>query len=275
MTDIKTQQQQVDKAFDSFGVHFGGSMAYMDPKEYVGLVLIDGLSVQEEKINERIGDLTNITFIGGSAGDDLKFQKTHVFAEGKVYTNAAVLILIKSNTPFDILKTQSFQASEKKAVITKANEPERKIIEINNHPAVDEYSNMVGKPRDKVSDAFFEHPLGIVFEDQIFVRSPQKTEDDKMVFYCSVKEGMELKMLNSTDIVPDTQNALNDKLATFGDISAIVNFHCILRTIDLKQKEQTEQYGNIFKDIPTIGFSTYGESYVGHINQTSTMLLFK
>lgn len=33
----------------------------------------------EEKIMEKIGDMTDITFIGGSAGDDLAFAKTHLF----------------------------------------------------------------------------------------------------------------------------------------------------------------------------------------------------
>jgi len=50
---------------------------------------------------------------------------------------------------------------------------------------------------------------------------------------------------------------------------------CILRTLELESKGITEAYGKLFTDIPTIGFSTYGEEYIGHINQTSTMLVFK
>jgi len=71
LTDIKNDPSGVDKAFSSFATYFNSDMAKLDTEKYVGLVLIDGLSGQEEKINERIGDLTNVTAIGGSAGDDL------------------------------------------------------------------------------------------------------------------------------------------------------------------------------------------------------------
>ena len=52
---------------------------------------------------------------------------------------------------------------------------------------------------------------------------------------------------------------------------------CVLRELNtyLKHQNATEEYGQVFKDIPTIGFSTYGEEFLGHINQTSAMLLFK
>ena len=80
LTGISRFSEQVDVAFDSFGRYYKRPMAELNTNEYVGLVLIDGLSVQEERINERIGDLTNITFIGGSAGDDLAFQKTYIYA---------------------------------------------------------------------------------------------------------------------------------------------------------------------------------------------------
>ena len=38
---------------------------------------------------------------------------------------------------------------------------------------------------------------------------------------------------------------------------------------------QAEAYGEVFAKTPMIGFSTYGEACIGHINQTSTMLVFQ
>jgi hypothetical protein len=275
LTKLKTEKNQVNKAFDSFGSYFHESPSNLSPEKYVGLVLIDGLSLQEEKINERIGDLTNVTFIGGSAGDDLAFKETYVFANGETYTDAAVLALIKSNTRFEFLKTQSFTSTNKKAVFTKVDESIRKVIEINNKPATEAYAELVGVPESKVAESYFSHPVGLVFEDDFFVRSPQRSSGKEIFFFCSIKEGMELSLLESRDIVKSTQTELDNKIKTFGEISALINFNCILRTLELKKKNQMESYGKVFKNIPTIGFSTYGESYIGHMNQTSTILLFK
>jgi len=265
----------VDDAFDNFTNYYGIKGSDLDPKKYVGLVLIDGLSGQEEKINERIGDLTNVTFIGGSAGDDLKFEKTSIYANGKTYTNAAVLALLKCKVKFDTLKTQSFNSTNKSVLVTRAEESSRRIIEFNGKPAVEEYASIIGVDKKNAAEAFSKNPIGLVFGDDFFVRSPQKTDGNDIIFYCSVKEGMELDILESQDIVNDTRIDLHAKMESFGSISAIVCFNCILRTLELKEKKQTEKYGSLFKDIPTVGFSTYGESFIGHINQTAVMLLVK
>ena len=64
-------------------------------------------------------------------------------------------------------------------------------------------------------------------------------------------------------------------MQSLGGYSAMINFNCILRTLELQQKWPYQEYGELFPDVPTIGFSSYGEEYIGHINQTATMLVFK
>lgn len=274
LEDIKANFD-LDKAIDSFEQHFKTPMAELDFSQYVGIILVDGLSGSEEKIMDRIGDKTNIIFIGGSAGDDLKFAQTHVYANGKAYSDAAVLAIMKPEAGFDIIKTQSFEALDKQLLATKVNTEAREIIEFNKLPAVQAYAEALGIAVEEVEKYFMSNPVGLLAGDEIYVRSPQRVEGESMVFYCNILEGMDVSLLESTDIVSDTRQALADKVEELGQIKAIINFHCILRTLELEQKGQTEEYGLIFKDIPTIGFSTYGEEFVGHINQTATMLVFK
>jgi hypothetical protein len=100
------------------------------------------------------------------------------------------------------------------------------------------------------------------------------TETKGIAFYCAVREGIELSVLQSTDIVEDTKHALADAL-THRPVSAILNFHCILRTLELEQKGRSDAYAKVFGDVPMVGFSTYGEQFLGHINQTSAMLLLQ
>jgi hypothetical protein len=271
----KEPKEAVAKAFQAFENKFGQPMAEMDFQKYVGIVLIDGLQGAEENIMEKIGDLTNVTFIGGSAGDDLKFVKTHVFSEGKAYSNAVLLILIKAATAFDFIKTQSFTVINKSLIATKVDTAKREVLEFNNQPAAVAYAEAVGVPVESVADHFMSNPVGLMTGDEPYVRSPQRLEGQRIVFYCNLLEGMELSLLKSEDIVQDTKTAIEKKNKEFGPISGIINFHCILRTLELKNKNQTEAYGKLFSDIPTIGFSTYGEEFVGHINQTATMLVFK
>jgi len=265
----------VKEAFKAFDKYYKEPISQADYDKYVGIILMDGLSSAEEKIMDKIGDQTNCTFIGGSAGDDLKFSKTFVYSNGLAYTNTAILALLKPKAGFDIIKTQSFTILDSKLVATKVDGAARKVLEFNNLPAVEAYAEALGVPKEKAADYFFSNPVGLVADGEIYVRSPQRTDGDGIVFYCSIHEGTEVSLLQSKNIVIDTKKALESKKSEIGEIKGLINFHCILRTLELEQKNQTESYGALFAGIPSIGFSTYGEEYIGHINQTSTMLVFK
>ena len=272
LENVNTDEEVVSKAFKSFEQSLDKPMKELDPEQYVGLVMIDGLSGCEEKINDQLGNLTNVLFVGGSAGDDFKFKSTHVLVDGKSYTNAAVLVLMQPLSGYAILKTQSFELTGKKLTPTKVDEKRRMVVEFDGKPAAVAYAEALGVTVDDLPNHFSEYPVGLVFDDSnFFVRSPQQVEGTSVIFYCSVKEGLELTILRSKDIVAGTRADLQKQ----SGVKAIVDFNCCLRFLELSNKKQLKDYSEIFGIIPTVGFSTYGESYIGHINQTSTMLLLK
>ncbi len=266
---------QVDAALARFEDQLGVRMNDLDHTRYVGLVLIDGLSRSEERVMDRLGDLTNVAFIGGSAGDDLKFERTHVFSGGEAHTDAALLVLLEPAAPFEILKTQSFEALGATLQVSEADAEQREVVSFNGKPACQAYAEAVGVAPEAASEAFMRNPVGLMVGGEPFVRSPQQVKGDRMAFYCNVLEGMELQVLRSGPIVADTRAALAGKVAEMGGVAGVLNFNCILRTLDLEAKGEADAYGALFADVPTVGFSTYGEAYLGHINQTATMLLFR
>ncbi|MEZ4598225.1 MAG: FIST N-terminal domain-containing protein [Syntrophotaleaceae bacterium] len=267
-------RESIEAACKKFESHFGESMAAMDPSSYVGILLIDGLAGAEEGFMANLGDLTNVNFIGGSAGDDLKFSGTHLYAQGKSHTGAAVIALLKPGIRFSFIKTQSFRLVGKTLRVTKANESSREVLQFNDKPAVEAYAEAIGVPVGELSQRFMRNPIGLIIEGEPYVRSPQQVKGGSVCFYCGVKEGMKLSLLESTDIIADTRNAIAQAEKDLGGLSALIDFDCILRTLALRNEKLTGEYGKLFEKVPTIGFSTYGEQYIGHINQTATMLAF-
>ena len=109
------------KAIASLENKIGCKLSSLDPNRYVGLILIDGLRGAEEMVMDTLGNLSDLTWIGGSAGDDLRFIETKVFAQGKGLTNAAVLAVLQVDGGFDIIKTQSFKPTGKKLLATEVD----------------------------------------------------------------------------------------------------------------------------------------------------------
>lgn len=265
----------LDAAFASLELHVGKPLEELDPDTTVGVVVIDGLSGAEERLVEAIAHRTDIAFIGGSAGDDRKFQKTKVLLGKNVYEHAALLILLKVPRGYEIVKTQSFENTGIVLEATEVDEPNRKIVSLNHRPAVYAYAEAVGALPDAIADSFMTNPLARLVGGEPFIRSPQRIDGTAIKFFCGIKKGEKLAVMRATDIITDTRDAVARGLADSGGARGIVDFHCILRALELESKGAAQDYGAIFKDVPTVGFCTYGEAWTTHINQTSTMLLFK
>ncbi|MDR0306360.1 MAG: FIST C-terminal domain-containing protein [Chitinispirillales bacterium] len=265
----------VDPVFQSFDAYFKTPMATADYKRYGGIILIDGLSMKEEEVMDKIGTQSHIVFIGGSASDNLKFDKTYVFANGKSYTDAALLAIFKAENGVDFIKTQSVDVTDTGLTVTKAIPEKRTVVEFDNKPAALRYAEALGVERSKIDSMFFANPVGLIIGSDVYIRSCQRTDGDAIIFYCGMMEGMNLKLCKIRDILSDTRAAVENKKKEIGGITAIIDFRCVLRTVQLNNEGGLNKYTDIFNGIEAIGFSTYGEEIHGHVNQTSTMMVFK
>ena len=121
------------------------------------------------------------------------------------------------------------------------------------------------------------HTLSLVVGDgQPWIRSPQQVlPDGGLTFYCRVEEGRTLHVMRSRDLVADTERAWKQaRLALGGTMRATLTFNCILRRLEMDAKGLHPAFLRTFEGAQTAGFHTYGESYLGHINQTLTAIAF-
>jgi hypothetical protein len=276
LENIREDKQAVVKAFRNIGDYLHMPASCISPLRYVGMVLIDGKSKCEEYINDQIGNLTNVIFVGGSAATNPN-GKVYIFVNGRTYTDAAVLVLLEPSNGFAFLKTQSLSLTDKKLTPTKVDELNRIVYEFDNKPAAEAYARALNVPTDELPQYYTTNPLALVFDSRnYFVRNPHGIlENGAMNFFCSVKEGMELTILQAKDIVTSTRKDLEQAWFNNRDLNAILEFNCMSRMMELCERKQEQEYAALFKSIPTIAFGTFGESYIGHMNQTSTMLFLK
>jgi hypothetical protein len=254
------------------------SLRAADPARYVGIVLFDGLSGSEEQGNEILGNVAPmLSFVGGSAGDDLQFQSTRVYAGDESTTAGAALLLIDAAVPFTIGKTCSFEPTEHLFRVTRADVKNRVVYEVDGKPVLEAYAAAVGVPASALDAAvFMSSPLGLVIDGEPWIRSPQgATPDGGLKFFCNIAQGMRLRLMRSTDIVADAHAAMESARQALGaPVAGGVAFNCVLRRLEMDARQLHDGFLHSFDGVPVGGFHTYGETWLGHINQTLTAVWF-
>jgi hypothetical protein len=244
------------------------------PGQVFGMLLIDGMSRQEEVVVSSVSRfLDPVPLFGGSAGDGLDFGVTWVFAHGAFHTNAAVLALIETSHPFSVFKLDHFRPTGKKMVVTEADPARRLVMEINAEKAAPAYAKMVGlDERDLNPMTFAAYPVVVRVGGEYHVRSIQKVEEDgSLRFYCGIDEGLVLTVADGDDIAKNLDQALTRVAAELGSVELILGFDCILRRLEAEQKQKTLIVSQVLKRHGVVGFNTYGEQYRSmHVNQTFT-----
>jgi len=239
-----------------------------------GLLLIDGLSLREEPVTHALQDgLGGIRMIGGSAGDDLKFERTWVFQDGAFRTDSAVLLLVSTRFPFRVIKTQHFVSDGERMVVTEVDAARRIVKEINGLPAVEEYGRVVGVSADCLTPNHFAAcPVVVMIDGTDFVRSIQHANPDgSLTFYCAIDEGVVLRVAHGANLAGKLEASLAELNEDLGELQGMLVCDCILRNLEADRDGSKEAIGDLFRRYNAVGFSTYGEQFAGvHVNQTLT-----
>ena len=245
-----------------------------DAANMFGLLLVDGLSMLEEQVVASLySQLGNVPIIGGSAGDDLDFRKAHVYWDGKFLDDAAVFTLFETTLPFETFQTQHFEPTETRLVITESDCATRTVMEINGGPAAQEYAEAVGlEVKELTPQVFAAYPVMLKIDGEYYVRSIQKANPDgSLTFFCAIDNGLVLTVAKGTALLENLRQRLEKIHEDIPNVKLVLGCDCILRRLELQQKNLVEEARDILRGSKFIGFSTYGEQYNGiHVNQTLT-----
>lgn len=239
-----------------------------------GFFLIDGLAAKEELIASCVGNaLDGIPLFGGSAADDLRFERTPVYFDGAFHDRAFVLTLVETIHGFRVFRSQNFVAGDRKLVVTDADPVRRIVREFNAAPAVEEYARLNDLDPARLDPRLFAtHPLVMKLGGAEYVRSVQKAHPDgSLGFYAKIEEGLVLTTADERDVLENLEGLFDELHNQLGTPLAVIGFDNVLRRLHLEASGTLARASALMRDNRVVGFNTFGEQFASmHVNQTFT-----
>ncbi|MEA3324482.1 MAG: FIST N-terminal domain-containing protein [Euryarchaeota archaeon] len=273
---------------------------------YLTAILIaDGLS----GVGERIALLASYLFgkglriVGGMAGDDFKMEKTFVFCDGNVRTDAIGVCLLASKMPlFTGVKHGHTPVSrELKATRTEGNV----LYEINNMPAWAAWKEETAETARKagidvnqlktpveIAQFCANSQLGLATEreGEYKIRWPvSANEDGSLNFACDIAEGAIFRIMDGSNLegqIDAAEGAImmakrSAEDAGYSEFAGILVFDCAHRQLmmGVRFSESVDRFKNVLPGVPLLGWETYGEirlepgQFSGFHNTTAVVLL--
>jgi hypothetical protein len=244
------------------------------------VTLVDGLSGAGEKFVESIVESTQALHqvVGGAAGDEGKFQATHVGDPEKTGTDMATALHLFTRGPWGMGIGHGLEATTEKMRVTKAKA--NVVQEIDGRPAFAVYQEHARKRGVTLSPAtageyLIANELGIIMAGKVTrARAPLSVgKDGSLTCAAEVPQGSHVAILDGK---PDTMVAAAREAASEAlrnlqgqEPAGVLLFDCVCRGLILKDGFQREidAVREVMGDVPVAGFLTYGEiaSYSGRI----------
>lgn len=266
---------QADSAVERIAAGLG-EHALADGWRRFGLLLVDGLHQGEERLAHALyHGLGDVPFIGGSASDEMRFEHTPVYFDGRFRSNAAVFGVFETQHPFFAFRVQHFVPRRERLVITEADPERRLVIQINGLPAAEVYARVLGVPESALKPELLEaHPLLLRVGGEQVVRAISRvTRARALSCLSAVETGVLADVGDAGSLLDALQRGFDAVEAHLGESVLVLGCDCTLRRRQAERENQLAQVGRFLSEHHVFGFSTHGEQFNGlHINQTFTAI---
>ncbi len=253
-----------------------GTGDFTEKKNVFALTLFDGLSRREEQVLAALEHvLGTIDVVGGSSGDSLRLTGTFALRNGDVRRGAGVIVLMRTSLAFRSFKSDRFQPTGERFVVTACDPANRTILELNAEPAAEAYARALGVPPETLDHRVFSnHPLLVQVDGELFCRSIQTINaDGSLVCYSAVETGVIFMLGKAGGIAESLRQSLTALEAEFTSIDLILGFECVQRKVEAETLGFMPGLHELYRKYRVAGFWTYGEQYHGlHLNYTFTGL---
>lgn len=265
-----------------------------DYRYRTAIVLVDALAGLAEDLVDQLTLATGgmYQFVGGGAGDNALFSKTHVFCGTKVATSAAVALEVLSNKPVGIGARHGWTTCSVPLRVTEA--ADASVATMNVSPAVDAFEDHAVATkqtfeRDNPMPFFLHNVVGIRTEDGHKLRVPLGINaQGGIAFAAEVPIGATAQIMTTepASAADAAATAVADAVAQLENAGAepagALFFDCVATRLRLGDgfKQELSAVGDALGGVKFAGFNSYGQivradgQFNGFHNCTAVVCVF-
>ncbi|MBU4201653.1 MAG: FIST C-terminal domain-containing protein [Candidatus Altiarchaeales archaeon] len=266
---IKELGEEMRTASQIFVKTKSGKFANLTP--FSMITLPDALTGGGADVVRGITDVVGLHFpvVGGSPGDDLQMKKTYEFCNDKIYSDAVVSAVLRSDLVTGFGVRHGWHPVGKPMIVTKSKGGQ--VYEIDGQPAIKAYEEFFGKEitEEALGKEFSMNSLGIpAWESEYRLRWPiLKKEDSSIICAGEIPQDSVVRIMEGDEAsaIAAAKAAAREAMISADEpdeIAACIVFDCISRKQllgDRAGKEIEAIQSVVGKETPLIGFYTYGE----------------
>ncbi len=256
------------------------------------LVMTDALAGHADAVVEELTVATggNYRFFGGGAGDDGRFQKTHVFAGTEAVTDAVVSLEVLSMQPVGVGVSHGWIPAGVGLRVTEVDGA--RLMSLNGNPAVDvieDHARATGQHFNRADPLpFFLHNiLGIQSQGEYRLRVPLAlNEDGSVQCAAEIPQGSIVHIMKTTaeSAVLAAEQATRAALGAINGLrpGAALVFDCVATRLRLGRAfdDELRACADLLAPAGFVGCNTYGQiarsegQFGGFHNCTAVVCVF-